>query len=375
MKKIKFAALILALIMIVGTAAGCKNEATSIMTFKNNVIDENEYCYMLSNYKAVYLYNLFGLTADNPEIWTSKLSEDVTVNDYLTALANSTVMQTVLCLGLFDEYGLSLSDAELANIEVQMEKYITSAGSKAALNNMLSAYGANVDTMKSIVIDSLKVAKLKSYLYGENGISVATAEEKDDYYKENYMRAKFIFISSQKDYEFDENGNYILDEKTGAYKTRDLTEEEKITKKSLFDDVEARLEEGEDFDELMRECTMNLDMTNYEDGYYFTAASSFLENSVVSAVSEMEIDETKSLTTDSGWYIIKRCELRDKAYEDEKYKNVMFGDMVDNIHSLKLQKLIEPYVSEVVMDRTIMDKYPIAYCTPNFSILTGQIAG
>lgn len=373
MKKIKFAALLLALIMIIGTAVGCQSKAAAVMTFKNNVIDENEYCYMLSNYKAVYLYNLFGLTADNQEIWTSKLSEDVTVNDYLTALANSTVLQTVLCLGLFDEYGLSLSDAEIANIEVQMQNYITAAGSKSALNKMLSAYGANADTMKSIVIDSLKVAKLRSYLYGENGISVATDEEKDTYYKENYMCAKLIFISSQKEYEFDENGNCILDEKTGVYKTRDLTEEEKAAKKALFDSVEARVNAGEDFDSLMRAYTMNLDMANYEDGYYFTSNSSFLEQTVISTVSEMEIGTVKSLTTDSGWYIIKRCELRDKAYDDDKYKGLMFSDMVDTVHSAKLQKLIEPYVDEVVMDKDIMEKYQIAYCTPNFSILTGQI--
>lgn len=375
MKKIKFAALILALIMIVGTAVGCQSKADAVMTFKNNVIDENEYCYMLSNYKAVYLYNLFGLTADNPEIWTSKLSEDVTVNDYLTALANSTVLQTILCLGLFDEYGLSLSDAEIANIEVQMQNYITTAGSKSALNKMLSAYGANADTMKSIVVDSLKVAKLRSYLYGENGIAVATDEEKDTYYKENYMCAKLIFISAKKDYELDDSGNYILDETTGTYKTRDLTEEEKTAKKALFDSVEARVNAGEDFDSLMRAYTMNLDMTNYEDGYYFTSNSSFLEQTVISTVSEMEIGTVKSLTTDSGWYIIKRSELRDKAYDDEKYKNLMFADMLDSIHSLKLQKLIEPHVDEVVMDKDVMEQYQIAYCTPNFSILTGQITG
>lgn len=375
MFKIKVAAFILALVMILGTLAGCGEKAQSVMTFRENVIDENEYCYMMSNYKAIYLYNLFGMTQDNPSFWTNEISDGITVSDYLSALANSTILSTVLYLGLFDEYGLSLSTEELAAVDAQMDSFIKSAGGKSALNSNLAAYGANVDTMKNVMIDSLKINKLKAYLYGENGIDLATADEIDAYYKEKYMCTKLIFISATKDYEYDENGEMIFDESTNSYKTRDITEEEKAAKKVLFDEACARVDNGEDFDELMEEYTMNIDMLNYEDGYYVTESSTFLEQAVMTTLSELEIGESTSLETASGWYIVKRCELRDKAYADEKYTAVMFSDLIDNIHTAKMQKKIEPYVDEVVMDKDLMSTYPISACTPNFSILTSQIPG
>lgn len=372
MRKIRFAALLLAAVMIVGVLGGCGKKAANAITFGDVVITENEYSYMMSTYKGMYLYTFFGLTSDNAEIWKSKMTDEVTVGDYLGALAVANIMSSAIYVGLFEQYGLSLTDGEINGVDEEIAKSVNELGSTASLNKVLAVYGANVDTLRNVLLNSLKVAKLQHHLYGENGIDVATDAEIDEYYKSTYMRTKFIFVSSEKEYERDENGELIYDEEAEAYKTRDLTEEEKAAKKALMESLEGRVAAGEDFDALVKEYTMSLDMLNYEDGYYFTSASTFLENSLKTTVAEMEIGDTKSLETDTGWYIIKRLELRDGAYADEKYASVMFGDIKNTVNTLKMQKLIEPYADQLVINQDVVGNYPIEYCTPNFSSIPAQ---
>ena len=149
LRRIVAAALVV--IMTLATLAGCGANPAA-MTFGKVKITSNMFCYWMSKYKAMYLYSMFGTTTDNPQYWSGKMTDTVTVGDYLGAMAASQIMQNAIMLGLFEEYNLTVSDEKMNEIDQAIETKITQAGSKSALNSALSAFGINTNILKDIYI-------------------------------------------------------------------------------------------------------------------------------------------------------------------------------------------------------------------------------
>ncbi len=365
MTKTRLAALLAAIIMLVCSISGCGKEVASAVTFRDTVVNENEFIYWMSTYKGVFLQTL-GTTTDNPAYWTVEMAEGVTYGDYFDVMALSGIMTNAVSLQLFNEYGLTLTKEEIASVDDNINQLISSVGSKNALNSYLAAYGVNLSMLRTVKLNSLKAAKLQDYLYGENGIDSAGDEEIAKYYSDNYYRAKFIVIRSDKDYVRDENGEVILDEEAGSYKTYELTEAEVAEKKALAEDLNLRITSGEDFEELLGEYTMDMGMLYFEDGYYFNAASTFVAEDVKTAVASMAVGEIKFIETDHGWYIIKRYELRENAWKDEAYAPYMFTDLRTSVNTVKMQETFGALSDEIILNDMVVDSYHMTNCTANF---------
>ena len=363
---IKFIALLLSAAMLILSAAGCGATSATAISFGDVEINANEYCYWMSRYKAMFLYSYFGTTTDNDQIWSSEFAEGVTVGDFLETVALSNIMSNAICLKLFDDYGLKLTTEQQNSIDDNINTKIQAVGSKSALNTQLSAYGVNVDMLRDIYESETKISTLQDYLYGENGTDKATTEEIDAYYEENYYRCKHILIRTDVKYELDENGDPIVDEESGSYKTVELTDEEIEEQKALAEDLELRVAAGEDFDALVVQYSEDTGMQHFADGYYINSACTFLPSEVVSAVISMNVGDIKTVESDYGIHIIKRYELIDGAYNDAEYAAYMFGDLEATVNSIKLQELLGQYTNLVVINEEIVADYPLAKCTPNF---------
>ena len=363
---LKFTALLLSIVMLILSAVGCGATSPTAISFGDIEISANEYCYWMTRYKAMFLYSYFGLTTDNAQIWTSEFAEGVTVGDFLQTVALSNIMSNAICLKLFDDYGLKLTTEQQNTIDQNINTKIQAAGSKSALNTALSAYNVNVDILRDIYENETKISTLQDYLYGENGIEKATDEEIDTYYKDNYYRCKHILIRTDVKYELDENGEPIVDEETGTYKTVDLTDEEIESQKALAEDLEKRVAAGEDFDALVVQYSEDTGMQHFTDGYYINSACTFLPTEVVSAVLEMNVGDVKTVESDYGIHIVKKYDLIDGAYNDENYGPYMFGDLAATVNSIKMQELLSQYTNLVVVNEEIVADYPLALCTPNF---------
>ena len=363
MKK-KIVSLLLAAAMLLPALVGCGEKATPAITFRDTVITENEYSYFMSYYKGYFLYSATGNTVDNAQYWSSELVEGVTAGDYLSALILSNVMSTAIYVQLFDEYGLTLTAEEKKTVDDSIEQFIAIEGSKSALNSSLLSYGINESMLRDIMMDQLKSSKVQAALYTDPTVGVPTEADLDKYYKDNYYRAQYIFISNSQEYVLDDNGEIIVNEDEGSYEVRPLTDEEKAQKKALAADLDLRLAAGEDFETLMKEYTMDMGMLHFPDGYYFNTASTYLETDVVNAVVGMQVDEIKSFETASGWYIVKRCELKDGAYKDETYAPYMFADLETQASTIKVQEYIGSFGEEVVINEEVVSAYPLAACTP-----------
>lgn len=357
--------LALAAVMLVMTLAGCGSESPAAIIVGDVRISSNMFCYWMSRYKAMFLYAYFGTTTDNSQYWTAQLADGVTAGDFLEALAISNIKSNAVCLKLFEDYGLQLSKDEINAVDEKVNQKISAAGSKSALNSALSAYGANVNVLREVYLAEAKLTALQSYLFGDNGIMKVTDAELDAYYKENYYHDKHILVLTAAKYVTDAEGNPEVDSSTGAYKTEELSEEEKAAKIELAADLEKRIAAGEDFDALVAQYTEDLGMQHFKNGYYFTSASTYLPTDVINAVKELKIGDVQTVETTAGIYIVKRYELEDKAYADENLA-AMFSDMSSAVTSIKLQNLVAEHADEIVTNDEIIADYPLAYCTANF---------
>ncbi len=367
MKRVsKILALLLAMLMLVLAFAGCGAKSPTAISFGSTELTANMLSYWMSTYKAVFLYQVTGGTQDYPQIWTTELTEGITYDDYVSAMCVSELMVKAVCNELFSTYGLTITAEEENTLDERINKLVQQTGSKAALNSALSAFGINAEILREINEIDLKVSKVQEYLYGENGTEKATAEEIDKYYNENYYRTKYIYISTKYDYELDANGELILDEETGAYKTRELTASETTEKKAFAKQLEADIAAGEDFDKLVLEHSMDIGMQTFTDGYYFTMASTYIRPDIMAAVQELKVGETKTLESEDGVAIIKRYELQPKKYEDQEYVPYMFANISSTIGMTKLQELVSGYADTIVMNNAVIASYPVATATPNF---------
>lgn len=367
--KLKFSkrlvAALLTVIMLFGLI-GCGQSSATAISFGDVKISANMFCYWMSRYKAMFLYSYFGTTTDNAQLWTSELASGVTIGEFLESVAVSNIMSNAVCLGLFDDYGLKLTNEQQNQVDQYINSLVSSAGSKSALNSALSAYGVNADILKDIYLAEAKISALQEYLYGENGIEKATEAEIDEYYKANYYRCKHILVRTDVKYELDENGDPIVDAESGSYKTVALTDEEKEAQLALAEDLEKRIAAGEDYDALVAQYSEDTGMLQFQDGYYITSSSTFLPSEIITAVMAMNPGDIKTVESSYGVSIVKRYELIDGAYNDENYAAYMFGDLAATVNSVKLQELIAMYADLVVTNDEIIDDYPLAYCTPNF---------
>ena len=363
LRRIVAAALVV--IMTLATLAGCGANPAA-MTFGKVRITSNMFCYWMSKYKAMYLYSMFGTTTDNPQYWSSKMTDTVTVGDYLGAMAASQIMQNAIMLGLFEEYNLTVSDEKMNEIDQAIETKITQAGSKSALNSALSAYGINATMLKDIYIAEAKISAVNDYLYGENGIEAATDAEVEQYFTSNYYRMKHILIRTDVRYEKDENGEPIVNDEGTAYRTIELTETEKAAQLELAADLEKRIAAGEDYDELVKEYSEDTGMQHFEDGYYITSACTFLPTEITQAVMKMNVGETKTVESSYGISIVRRYELKNDAYNTEPYKSELIGDIKSTVNAVKLQTLVSGYGDSVIINKDVINDYPLASCTANF---------
>ncbi len=372
--KTKLISLLLAVSMLIPVLSGCGEEANAAVTFRDTVITENEYSYYMSYFKGYFLYGATGTTTDNAQYWTTEIGEGVSAGDYISAMILSNVMSNAIYLQLFDEYGLSLTSEEKRAADEAIDQLIALEGSKSNLNSALLSYGINANMLRDIMLDQQKLAKIQAALLADPAVGVPTEAELAAYYKDNYYRTQYIFISNSKEFIRDGEGNVVINEEENSYEVRELTADEKVAKEALISDLELRLSSGEDFEELMREYTMDMGMLHFPDGYYFNTEATYMEADVINEVMSLEVGEIKSFKTPSGWYIAKRCELKEGAYKDETYAPYMFGGLEAAVSNMKVQEHIASFGDEVVIGEDVISAYPIASCTPYkyFEYLTAQ---
>ena len=112
--------------------------------------------------------------------------------------------------------------------------------------------------------------------------------------------------------------------------------------------------------ELVEKYSDSFDSHKYANAYIVTKSGTLLNSTVQEKVKDFKVgDYTKegiSYSNDNYVYFVKRVELPEKAYADEKYEDV-FSSFEDNMKSEKYNDICKEYVDKVVVNEKIVSKY------------------
>ena len=340
MKRIvRIAALVLAAVMMTLSLVSCSGMGTTVMELGGTVITENMIEFWLSRYKAQFVY-YYGdaicqqYDLDNIEqFWPIKdesgsgKSYDEIMSEFIYENA-----ETYLCaLYLFDQYGLSLPKETEDEIDAYIDELCqeNASGSKSEFNSILETYGINRSQLRELYLIDEKVDYLQEYLFGANGTLGVTKVDKDNYYRENYVRMRQICIFINECPELDSEGNLVNDSK-GNVKYRDMTADETQAARERADAALKKIHSGTEFPSVHNEYDEN----TMDDAYasiYMSKDSAMggdaaLEK-IYTELQTMNVGDIRLIETESSLHIVQKLELQEGAYDDSA--NVDFFTFYD----------------------------------------------
>ena len=129
--------------------------------------------------------------------------------------------------------------------------------------------------------------------------------------------------------------------------------------------MKSGLESGEDFDALRKKYS---DVTDFEDGYYFSAATSTnYITSIVSAAFALDEGEWTlvSAAADQGTFFIKRLPLEDGAYKDED-NSEFFSSMDEDLTTEKYGEKLEALYGDIVKNEEFLGAVSVKDAPANY---------
>lgn len=427
MKKILSGGVLLLLSLCL-VLSGCAAHGKTMMTAGKTDISVNVFALYLSRMKGDL--GRAGLSVNDDSFWSSYISTDnTTYAQYYTNQVLEGLRQIAAALILYEEEGLSLSKEDKENIDLWIEQIIKDSGdgSKTKVNSLLSAYGANLTTLRDAAEIEAKVAQLKTHLYGENGSLIADTA-KEEFYRATYFRGYQMLIANtyydrdtdalgQTVYyvpndkgtasakiaydtengtpcgEKDKNGDeiYTKDGKVGgavAYDTengvvnyRYDSKGERIVKKYTDEQMQERKEYAEI---IMEKCRGNEELfaqyikqgsDNSEftekyapNGMYFSSEAYTTDgifSNFATELAKLEIGEMTLLESDSGYYLLQRATLDSVAWQNGENSS-WFSTFTELVIEYMLQQRTKDYLSQVTLKDDLANSMDITKVEPNY---------
>lgn len=374
---------LLVLMMGVLTFASCAEQIKEpVLEYGTTKISLSMYEFMLSRMKGTLARNKYDVTPLS-EFWgQTHPGSELTNEEYYNKSILDNCKNYLAALVIFEQEGLKLSDATLAEIEEEIGFYIEydCGGSEEKMDALLSKYGTDTEGLRKIYEIEAKYKAVISHLYGEGGSQISDSV-KEQYYEENYYRFKQILISNfyyeyevdddgnmiyfdsesglplydkeNGEYHFDENenriedkygvdirfdedGNPLYDKENGvpAPKTDEngnaikhyFLDEEMAERKNAADKICAEASGGNfsRFESQMDDWRVYEGAGEYyPDGYYLSDLESagYTENmlDILSSLKEMKVGDAKIIESESGYHVIVKYELDKGKYSDSDY--------------------------------------------------------
>lgn len=419
MKKIvKFISVALCLSLLVMFGASCSSYGDSVLTLADKSVSVNTYELLLTRMKGT-LYS-YGYDVGNEKFWKTIISSDgATYDDYFTASILEQASRYVIAEYLFDRKGLVLTKDRVEIVDKLMDKYVSLAGSKNALNSKLKEYGANYDVLRELLLLETKIDMLKDDLFGENGEKI-DASIKEKYLEDNYVAFGQIFIATY-DYiiDTDDFGDqvYYVDEKHTAIaydKVNGKTKLDEFGKevkdvlgnpayfneegKIAYDKVNGVLgyaldDEGDKkiknkttdeikaiekkVQEYLNACNGDMDaFLEYAELYgegegdgetmylfsstdYFAAMGDSLAylDDIAEKIEKLGDAEVGYVRSDFGFHLVCKYDYEKGAYDNKKYESE-FADFYPNLIAQLFDEECKKYESEVIVNEDVVESAP-----------------
>ncbi len=332
MKKItKIAALLLAAVMLCASLISCAGYGTPVMELGETQITENMIEFWLSRYKAQFVYYYGDAICQQYDLdkvdqfWGIKSDAETgeTFDDVMSGFIYENAKTYLCALYLFDQLGLSLPAETVSEIDTYMDELLEeyASGSKSEFNALLSAYGVNYKLLRELYIIDEKVDFLQEHLFGVGGTIGVTKIDKENYYRENYVRMRQICIFINERPVKDDEGNYVLDD-DGYTKYEDMTAAETQEARVRADDALKKLASGETFAAVSKTYDENSADDNYANGLYISKDSAMGTDAALEKIYNelvgMEVGQVKLIETEGSLHIVEKLELDEGAYDKKE---------------------------------------------------------
>ncbi|NLT58147.1 MAG: hypothetical protein GXX99_04210 [Clostridiales bacterium] len=298
-KKNRGLALLAAAAMTVGLLAGCNKSEFP----KEPAVTKGEV-----SISAEAFYDYFSALAIQEENGLNRRFEDFQQEalpyseeegeTYRTYLVDNAVYHSIneaFLLSLYAQRGLELGEAELADVQSEIDYYVQSSGGREAYVRNIINYGMTVQFFEENIRNSHRIEQLLADMRGEEGL---TEQDVMDQFRQDFRRVKQILIKTIDD-------NYEA-----------LPAEEVAAKTALKDDVLKQLEAGADFDALLAAHNEDPGMASLPDGYVIDRAIGF-DQSFKDVAFSLEEGDFGVGEGHYGYYIIKRYPLREEDLQAE----------------------------------------------------------
>ena len=313
------AAITVILCMTILLLSSCSEKDPVVLEYDGVNITEKMYNYWFITLKKYYVDQYSDIT-DSQESWNTELGDTgQTYAQFVDAKIKDQICYYLAGNVLFKEYGLKLEDSVKENIQLEIDDAINSFGSRSQYNSYLERnYGIDSNDMYSIKVFEQKFYRLYEYLYDEDtGTEMATDEEKDEYFLNNYARIKYLMVLKKYDYKYDEDGDRVTDS-TGNYVLESISDEEAAARKDLATLYYNNIKDGsKTMDEYLEEKYSDIAKT-FPNGYYVVQNiyySTLFTTTIITAAFDIEPGEVTMTENEDAYFIIERLELEEKAYE------------------------------------------------------------
>ncbi len=355
MKILRTLLLIVLAVLLSFSLVACPYPYETVMQYKSTNLPEDVYRFWLSCYRA--------------QFWDRETDDNLAT---LRDEADINIRKSLIAAGIFDSLGLSLNAVAEHQIAAAMERLLASAGgTREELEALSAPYGIGYDGLKIAITYEQKAAALRDYLFGTNGAYTVTAEDREDYYQENYTRVRVLTVL-KVDFLLDGDGERIYDPRTQSYLYTALSGDALAAKQEKISAIEKALTyEMTDtaFLSLMEQYDEDEAREKYPLGYYFTPGESYAGYIAEIPAAAFSMGEGSTRRVDSEWGVhFLYCLPCDTGGYAKEENADFFGNFDTLLRHYLFERYITVYLPEVTVNHTLKNSILWEDVTPNFDL-------
>lgn len=294
---------ILALFVFLVILSSCAN-SDIVATVGSEKITRGEFEFYLSSIKS----QLSGTELKTDEDWQTQEIEGEKAIDAAKQRALEIAVLNAEYREAAKAQNIRLTEQEKENVKSTKQQVISSYGGESAYKRFLKENNITDSFIQLMCESTVYYEKLADKVAKEEPITDAELlkyyEDNKKTLSEEYKKAKHILILTQ-------------DSKSGQA----LSEEEQETAKELAEEIYSRVQNGEDFDALMRKYSQDPGLSSNPEGYVFASGEMVPEfEQAADSVSAGEVTMCKSAY---GYHIIKRLPIEYSDIADKVEDSAM----------------------------------------------------
>ena len=252
--------------------------------------------------------------------------------------------------------GLELTDEDKTSIMQSKASFARQGGGLSKYKDYLKKAGSSMDFLEMLFTESAYQQKVTEKIEEEIGQDEASDKEVEEYFLENYVRAKHVLVALEEDAPEEEAAteeaaedtadaeNAETDENAQTPEPTPVSEEDGKKGEELANLILEKAQNGEDFDKLVEKYNTDPGMEDNEDGYIFTEGDMVSE--FYDCAKELEPGKFGVVKSSYGYHVIQRLPLDKNEMKFSEWFDSNKATVSDKIHQNKIDARLDELCKE-----------------------------